>query len=412
MVLLKYVLNNLGRKKKQTFFSLLCVAVSSFIVLADFSLLNAIQAQMKEAINEVMSGHITVYSSDNDRMNILESQLTDQLPFEWSESDTDELSRHLPGLTINQRIRIGALVAYEDETSYVHFHALELDHLAKVNKMLTFRQGRMAYLKNEIVISETIADDFHCEIGDTVLLVGNNLYDYMSDAIGVVSGIFEERGLSIFLSHNGFMGYETGREFAMLDDGASVELVINPEDKRELTTGEVENLRTYLGETRPGLRLVTWDQTVPLLYSIVKVWNGGGVITQIIFILFSLIILVTLTSLIVSSRRKEFGTLLAIGFTWNKVRLLVCSEYALLSIISVVLAAGSLQLILSTWGATGFAIGSKDMQSSLMTDCLYPFLYLKDILYVFILFTTTTIISVLISIRRIKKDNIHSLINN
>lgn len=412
MVLLKYVFSNLGRKKKQTFFTLLCISVSSLIVLADFALLNGVGAGLKEAINEVMSGQITVYRSENERMNILESQLKEQVPFDWSDSDKRLLQQEVPDVVVNQRIRIGSLISYEEETSYVHFHALEKEHLDKVNRMLIFREGQMAEYGKEIVISESVAKDLHCALGDTVLLVANNIYDYMSDAIGVVSGIFEEKGLAIFLSHNGFMPYNTGKEMAEVGEGNTIELVLNPREGGDFDKKELSAIRAFFKKNNPDLRLVSWDQTAPLLYSIVKVWTGGGVITQVIFILFSLIILITLTSLIVRSRRKELGTLLAIGFSRNKVKILICAEYALLSCFSVLAGYVMLELMLSALGGNGLSIGSHEMQSALMTDKLHLFVKWKDVVYVLLLFTVTTILSALVSVRRLMKIKVYSLINN
>ena len=96
----------------------------------------------------------------------------------------------------------------------------------------------MAMKENGIVISESLAKDLHCTVGDTVLLVANNLYDYMSDAVGVVSGIFEKKGIAVFLSHNGFMSLETGKALAEAGSEESLELVINPKEERDLSGEE------------------------------------------------------------------------------------------------------------------------------------------------------------------------------
>lgn len=401
MVLFSYILRNLGRKKKQTLFSTLCISVSSLVILADFALLNGMEARLKEAVNEVISGQVTVFSSDDERINILEAQLKDQKPFVWGEEEQSRFEDEFSGLHLNRRIRIGSLISYGDETSYVNFHALEEEALKKVNEMLVFRKGGMAEKKDEVVISEAVAEDLNCAVGDTVLLVANNLYDYMSDAIGIVSGIFEEKGLAIFLTHNGFMPYESGMVLAETGEGESLELVINPDTDRDLSPKEIAALRqAFNNYFEEPFRLASWEQTVPLFYSIIKVWQGGGVITQLLFLLFSLIILITLTSLIVYSRRKELGTLRAIGFSRNQVKRLLCAEYALLCMLSVGLGFGILQLFICLLGADGVSISSKDMQSALMTDRLYPFLRVKDLLYVLFLFTLTTLISTLISVRK------------
>lgn len=410
MILLKYAILNLGRKKKQTLFSILCILVSSFIVLADFGLINGMEESLKEAINRVLSGQVTVYSSDKDGINILEAQISEQTPFVWGDNDIKALDQEFPELQFNQRIRIGSLISFQDETSYAHLHALEGNHLERINSMFTFIEGKMASKVDEIVISETIAKDIHCTVGDTVLLVANNVYDYMTDAIGIVSGIFEEKGIAVFLGYNGFIPLNAGKNLAEINETECLELIINPKDERDLTEIEFRSIANWFDDNYPGLRLVTWEQTAPLLYSIVKVWQGGGMLMQIMFTVFSLIILITLTSLVVRSRKKEFGTLLAIGFSWKRIKFLVCFEYALLCSAAVLIGFGLLEILFSLISTSGIVIESKDMQSALMTDKLFPFIYMKDLIYVWFLFQATTMISTLISIRRLQKININSLI--
>lgn len=412
MVLLKYIFCNLGRKKKQTFFSLLCILVSSLVVLADFALLNGIGSGLKEGINEVLSGQITVYDSADKGMNILESQLKDQVPFRWDKDDEEKFIQEFPEIRVNRRIRIGSLISYGEETSYVHFHALEKNHMNRVGRMLTFQAGNMPERAGEIIISEKLADDLKCGIGDTVLLMANNMYDYMSDALGVVSGIFQEKGLAIFLNYSGFISYADGKAMAQAADEECLELVLNPSGGRDFSNEEIKVIRDYFNREYAQLQLVSWEKTVPLLYSVVKVWSGGGVITQISFLFFSLIILITLTSLIVRSRRKEIGTLRAIGFSWDRVNLLVCMEYLILCVFSVLISFVALEILLNTLGVNGISIHGLEMQSALMTDRLFPFLMLKDLLYVGFLFLLATLLSAWISMRRLRHYQVYSLINN
>jgi len=412
MVFLKYILNNLGRKKKQTFFSFLCLSVSSFIVLADFGLVNSIEFRLKEGINGVLSGYITAYCPKKEGINILESQLTDQTPFVWGTKDTENICGETGSLLVNQRLRIGSLISNEEETSYIHIHALEKSHLERISHMLTFSQGGMATGSKEICISEKMAADLHCVCGDTLLLVAGNIDNYMSDAIGIVSGIFEERGLAIFLNYNGFIPYESGKELAGLQDGMALELILNPSGHTTMSEEDISGIHKYMLINHPELQLITWNESAPLLYSIVKVWKGGGIITQVIFLSFSLIILITLISLIIRSRRKEFSTLVAIGFTWNRVRALVIAEYVLLSFLSVSAAVIAFECITILIPASGIPIESRFVQSAFMTDSLSPFLRIDDILYVTALFIVTTILAVLITMKRLRVIPLQTLLKD
>ena len=407
---IKYIIRNIARKKKQSFFTILCIAISSSIILSNISLNNGLQSKLKEGINQAISGQLTIYSSADPQINILESQLKEQYPFILP-NETLENIRNEESLVINKRIRLGALVSYFDETSYVNIHALENDHFKRINNLLSLNEGAMHKDINDILISETTADELECNVGDSILLLANNINDYMSDAVGVVSGVFEEKGIAIFLNYNAFIPYSFGKELAQLEDENYLELIINSTDNKDIPKETIKKIKDDVSEITTGIHAASWEQTIPLFYKIVQVWKGGGYLTQVIFIVFSLLIIINLTALIINSRRKEFGTLLAFGFTWSQIGFMLAAEYLLISTISILVGYGSIELLISTITDQGIYIDSKDLQSALMTEYLKPTIYVKDILHVFILFVMTTLLAVFISIRRVRKLNPILLIN-
>ncbi|MDD5345550.1 MAG: FtsX-like permease family protein [Proteiniphilum sp.] len=407
---IKYIIRNIARKKKQSFFTILCIAISSSIILSNISLNNGLQSKLKEGINQAISGQLTIYSSADPQINILESQLKEQYPFILP-NETLENIRNEESLVINKRIRLGALVSYFDETSYVNIHALENDHFKRINNLLSLNEGAMPKDINDILISETTADELECNVGDSILLLANNINDYMSDAVGVVSGVFEEKGIAIFLNYNAFIPYSFGKELAQLEDENYLELIINSTDNKDIPKETIKKIKDDVSEITTGIHAASWEQTIPLFYKIVQVWKGGGYLTQVIFIVFSLLIIINLTALIINSRRKEFGTLLAFGFTWSQIGFMLVAEYLLISTISILVGYGSIELLISTITDQGIYIDSKDLQSALMTEYLKPTIYVKDILHVFILFVMTTLLAVFISIRRVRKLNPILLIN-
>jgi ABC-type lipoprotein release transport system permease subunit len=412
MILIKYIVNNMTRKKKQTIFCFSSILIPSLIILADYAILNGMEKALKRGIDQVISGQLVIGSNKNNNINIIESNLNEQALFIYDTNNLNELKTISPEIVLNQRIRLGALVSYGDETSYTNFHALEDDHLRRISEMLSVNKGRMPEKENEIVISESLARSLFCGVGDTLLLLATNVSDYMSDALGIVSGIFEEKGLAIFLNYNAFMPYRFGLEIAEIPGGQAVELIVNHAGGKDFTREEIRSVSNYFKATDPALTVTTWRQTVPLMSAIINVWSGGGVITQIVFISFSLIILVTLASLVVRSRRKEIGTLLAIGFSWTKVSFLLCAEYLLIAFASVSTAYLLLHILLATLPPAGIEIASEYMQAALMTEKLLPLATFTDFLYVLLLFVATATLSVLISIRKLRKTKIHSLLTN
>ncbi|MDR3142716.1 MAG: FtsX-like permease family protein [Tannerellaceae bacterium] len=412
MILIKYIINNIVRKKKQTIFCFSSIFVPSLIILTDYAIINGIEGGLKRGIDQVISGQLLIVSGKNNDINILESQLNEQELFINDENNLKELETIFPAALLNRRVRLGALVSYGSETSYANVHALEDNHLRRIGEMLSVGKGRMPEKGNEMIISKSLAQNLLCGVGDTLLLLATNVNDYMSDALGVVSGIFEEKGLAVFLNYTAFIPYRFGQEIAEIPEGQAVELIVNHAAGKDFTREEIRSAGDYFKASNPALTVATWRQTVPLMSAIVNVWKGGGVITQIVFISFSLIILVTLTSLVVRSRRKETGTLLAIGFSWTRISLLLCFEYLLITFISVTASYLLLHILLASLPPTGIEITSEYMQAALMAEKLQPVSAFTDFLYVAFLFGSTATLSALISIRKLKKMKIHSLITN
>lgn len=407
----KYVLRNITRKKKQSFFTVLCIGISSCIILGNIAMNNGLQYKLKEGINQAVSGQLTLYKADDPKINILESQLKEQKSFSLPADAFEMLTERSENLVINKRVRFGSLISYDEETSYVNIHALERDHLERMSKLLTLQSGTIPESGKAILISETTAEELKCTPGDTILLLANNIHEYMSDEIAVVSGIFEENGIALFLNYNAFVPYTFGEELVQLEGSDCLEFIINSSDNKDIPQESVKNLQTRVSALSPEMRVATWEETVPLLYRIVKVWKGGGYMTQIIFVVFSLLILINLTTLIIDSRKKEFGTLLVFGFSWFKITSMLVAEYLLITFVAILLGAGVIGFAISGIQDAGIYIASKEMQAALMTEYLRPILYLKDLFYILCLFGITTVLAVGISIGRIKGRNPISLIN-
>lgn len=405
----KYIFRNIARKKKQSFFTVLCITVSSFFILLTIALNNGILTNLKEGINQAVSGQLTVYSTVEPGINILESRLKEQEPFVWDESKSALLRAVVGEVRIDRRIRLGSLVSFNEETSYLHIHAIEMPHLLRIQRL--FCLNEIPAEGKAVVISESVANDLKCGVGDTVLLLADNINDYMSDEVAVVVEIFKEKGLAAMLGYTGFIRYDFGADIVQLSEDECVELIINSASGDEMTKKEIAEVRKALNAIDDGLRLTTWDETVPLLFRIVNVWKGGGYFTQTLFVIFSLIILINLISLIVDSRKKEFGTLLAMGFSWRKITLLVSLEYLLVTVMSVCLSYGVILLLLSFQPENGIYIASKDMQTALMTERLKLLPYTKDFICTLSLFSTTTLLAVLVNIARVKRFRLVALIN-
>jgi len=376
---------------------------------------NGIQKQLKKGINEGISGNISVYESSQGNINILESQLSSQEKFQFDEHSIHKFSEKFPDLLLNKRIRYGALVAHQEETSFLNLHALTEDHLQRVSELFLLKDGVFPQNESDILISESLAKEIKVNVGDTLLLVADNTNGYMSDAVAAVKGIFQEDGLAIYFDRIGFIKYTFGEDMVQVDDSEAIELIINPDFKNQadISNSQSKEISKYFNSLDTNFKSVSWEDTVPLLFSIVKVWQWGGRFTHIIFLSFSLVILISVSTLVANSRRKEFGTFIAMGFRWWDIYRMMLLEYLLIAIaaisFSVLLLQFTFYIILPT---SGLHIISKDLQAALLAEYIPPTMYGNDVLYITIAFILVISISLAITILKAKKSNPVTLINS
>lgn len=268
----------------------------------------------------------------------------------------------------------------------------------------------MPQQKDQIVISETMWRDLHCQTGDTLLLVADNIHGYMSDGIVTISGIFEEKGIALYFGYTGFLPYDYGKEFMQMYENTYLEFIINPVYKEEITPKEIKEVEAFLNQNHPELKIAYWQDTIPLFYTIANVWKETGDMNTVIFCIFSLTILISVATLIIQSRKKEMGTLVAIGFSWRKVRGMLCMEYMILSTTSILFSFFLVQTLLQFIPDTGLVIQSKEMQSAFMTESLELFLTPVNLLYIWFAFSLVTLLAVWISLHKIQKEKVALLL--
>lgn len=232
----------------------------------------------------------------------------------------------------------------------------------------------------------------------------------MSDGTVTISGIFEEKGIALYFGYTGFLPYDYGKEFMQMEENTYLEFIINPVYKEEITPKEIKELETFLIQNHPELKIAYWQDTVPLFYTIANVWQETGHMNTVIFCIFSLTILISVATLIVQSRKKEIGTLIAIGFSWRKVREMLCMEYVILSTTSILFSFFLVQTLLQFIPDTGLGIPSKEMQSAFMTESLELFLTPVNLLYIWFAFSLVTLLAVWISLHKIQKEKVALLL--
>jgi hypothetical protein len=96
MILIKYIINDIARKRKQAIFCVSSILILSLIILADYVIIDGIERGLKRSINQVISEKLLIVSGKNKDTTILESQLNAQESFVDDADNLNELKRISP----------------------------------------------------------------------------------------------------------------------------------------------------------------------------------------------------------------------------------------------------------------------------------------------------------------------------
>ncbi len=400
---------NIIRKKSRALLIFILSVVSAFNIFTQIAQKNSVQNSLRTLITEAISGQYIIYDSEKN-INVLESQFSDVNLFEWYSKDSTKLLEENPNIkNIGRRLRFGGLLSYGDESMGIHFQALSQSHLQRVSTILDFKAGSQPINKDQIMLSETFADELEANVGDTLVVLANNRDGYLSDNLLRVSGIFKTKGPSQFLLPIGFINYKKGMEILRLEDHEAMELLVNYHALENTEKG-ANDLKNQVSGINSRLKIADWEKSAPLLNSIVSVWVNAGHAIKTIFIVFSVLILVNIIIMMTNNRKKEIGTLLAFGFKPLTIISTIALEYIVLISSGILLTGVFLKLTFDLFLQSGIPIPSEELQAAYLSTSIFPKIYWLEILKVALLFAMACYLAVLVSLRKLFRSEITTLL--
>lgn len=407
--MIRLSLKNITRKKSRSFLIFVLSVVAAFNIFYQTAQKNSVQNSLKQLIGEAISGQYIIYDSE-EKLNVLESQFSDLKLFSWNKQLEESLKQETDGITtISPRLRFGGMISSGDESIGINLQALSQEHLERVSSILDFDDGTIPQNNDEIMLSETFAEELDSKVGDTLVVLANNRDGYLSDAILVISGIFRTNGLAQFLTPIGYLHYEKGKSLMGLEEDETMELLINFENFDEAQEKE-RLLHSGITQLNSELDIATWRESSPLLNSIAAIWVNFGYIIKLVFIAFCFLILVNIIVMITNNRKKEIGTLLAFGFSPFKVINTIAFEYIFLVITGVLWIGVTLKLVFDFLLHDGIPIPIEELQAAYLSSKIVPEIFWIDIIEVCFLFALACYLAVLISLRKLPKTEISTLL--
>lgn len=407
--MIRLSLKNITRKKSRAFLIFILSVVAAFNIFYQTAQKNSVQNSLKKLIGEAISGQYIIYDSDK-KLNVLESQFSDLKLFNWSDKQDEELKNKVKGISnISPRLRFGGMLSSGEESVGINLQALSVEHLERVSSILDFENGSRPKNNDQIMLSQTFAEELESDVGDTIVVLANNRDGYLSDNLLIISGIFRTSGLAQFLVPIGYVNYDKGKTLMGLEDDETMELLVNFENFED-TPGREKLILSEVTALNNQLDMATWKESSPLLNSVASIWVNFGYIIKLIFISFCFLILVNIIVMITNNRKKEIGTLLAFGFSPFRVINTIAFEYIFLVVSAVLWIGVVLKLVFDFVLQGGIPVPVEDLQAAYLSTKIIPEISWIDILEICLLFALACYLAVLISLRKLHKTEITTLL--
>ena len=319
---------NLWRQKRRTILTLISIAFGGFMAVMMTATQDRSFADFIDTAARLGSGHVTLQNPEYQDKPTLTRSLTgadEERATALAEEHVVKAVDRVSGQTMLSTATdsFGALfIAYDP--------ALEDEQSFEFDQGIVEGKAFETASDDGVILGQILARNLGAELGDKVVFT-------MTDRTGeIVVGMERVRGIVssgapsldaglVLLPINtvrkvvGYSPTETTQVAVFLDDGRRSQAVAS-------------DLRGELGS---GVAVLTWDEIQPEIKAFVAMKVGGGRIFELIIgILVAAGIFNTLF-MSVMERSREFGIMMAIGFSPRQLFALVMAESALLAVMGL-----------------------------------------------------------------------------
>lgn len=373
-------LRNIKRNKKRSILSITATGIATYAIVFMFSFIGGLENDMKDVAYNYSTGEILIRNIDYDEKSFSLDRAIDDY-----KNVVALLRREFPRLQLSPRIKFPSTVLdrSDPDKSYISFGVAvnfktEESYLNLSDKII---EGRIPKGPREVIIGHGLAKELNLNVGDKFTPI-------TSTRRGASTGItFKIVGLGKF-SDSGFsnktfiVSLDQLPKMLKMEGSVSDILIKGVADKElESSVGKINEVLKNSGYSK--IEAYSWKD-VGVGYSFLQMANFAYTIMGFFFFFLASTVIANTMLMVVFERRKEIGTITAMGMTKNEVIRLFFLEAFVLG----VLGAGSGVLLgivtvipLSFTGIDmSSATGGIDMGASFN---IFPVLTLKSTLFVF-----------------------------
>ena len=348
---LRMAFRNLIRHKRRTLITGLMIFFGSFFIIFLLAYGYSFNQSFGEAVSESLTGDLQIHTAGEDEEDI---------SFLISPEQVKEIALSKTEVeAISSRIEYFGSLSTGEEERFVEIKGIEPDKETKINSRLEAVKGEwLSPGGDEILISQDIADELNIEPGAELIIMTNTPAGYLNGIALETAGIVGAEGMDLFLTDSIFIDISSLRELLFLEENEIEYLILGLADgvSQQDTTAILENEFAASGF---NLNIKGW-QDIDAPYSGMSLLNRlvPGIVLVIILIIAAVGIINTVL-MSVMERKKEIGTLTAMGTSSREVIWLFLLEALILGLIAAgagLLLALGIIFFLSWYGLPAYGM--------------------------------------------------------
>ena len=331
--LLSLAWRNLWRQKRRTILTLISIAFGGFLAVMMTGTQDYTWVDFIDTTARLGSGHIAVQHPEYQDKPTLTRTVT-ETDAKRRAVDTD------PAVAVAVERTTGQAMVATAKDSFGAFF-IAYDPTQESEYTLEWTQGLVAGTLFEtpdddgIILGQALAENLDAQLGDKVVYTLTDRQGEIVSGMERLSGIITTGAQSTDAALV-LMPLNPVREVIGYDGTESTQVAIFLNNGRRTLTVS-ERIAELIG---PGAAVLTWDQLQPEIKTFIAMKKGGGIVMNVVIgILVAAGIFNTLF-MSVMERTREFGIMLAIGYSPRQLFALVMLESGILATLGLALCVG------------------------------------------------------------------------
>jgi len=359
MILYKIVFRNIVRYSRRSF----AIGVAVFISILALQFLDSFGEGFKKGAVKMLLENEGVILITPEHYNIMEFAVH---PLTNYKSIGKYIENHIPEARIEPSIEFPAVVSNDTFSlnmfvTATGYNSQEIKNIAK-----NIVEGRVVKNKGEMIIGQSAAGLLHCKIGDTLVILTTDRYGSMGIKEIKVAGIYktlnrkyDEKMVIIHLNDAQFLlGWDKGEVGKIKANFPNYKLAqpFAQDIQHKFPDIDVKPWQVRLKNI--GVLLRTSDIKMAIFIAIIMIVAAGIIVNTV------------LTSVL--ERKREIGTLRAIGTFQKELSFIVFGEVILTSITAAVIGTIVSFFMVHYLSIHGIYIGEISGIATYMAERIYP----------------------------------------